>query len=49
MMKILTYYVITTKSKVSHFGQKTRKDSTASSNVNEFDCIFFLHKRLYRP
>ena len=34
------YYVITTKSKVkAHFGQKTRKDSTASSNVNELSLI----------
>ena len=34
------YYVITTKSKVkAHFGQKTRKDSTASSNVNELGVI----------
>ncbi len=37
------YYVITTKSKVkAHFGQKTRKDSTASSNVNEFLTVYFL-------
>ena len=40
------YYVITTKSKVkAHLGQKTRKDSTASSNVNEFLTVYFLlHK-----
>ena len=40
------YYIITTKSKVkAHYGQKTRKDSTASSNVNEFLTVYFLlHK-----
>ena len=45
------YYVITTKSKVkAHFGQKTRKDSTASSNVNEFLTVYFLlHKDYTDP
>tara|TARA_B100000989_G_C19489784_1_gene449238 strand:+ start:49 stop:1395 length:1347 start_codon:yes stop_codon:yes gene_type:complete len=45
------YYIITTKSKVkSHFGQKTRKDSTASSNVNEFLTVYFLlHKNYVDP
>ena len=45
------YYIITTKSKVkAHFGQKTRKDSTASSNVNEFLTVYFLlHKDYTDP
>ena len=45
------YYVVTTKSKVkAHFGQKTRKDSTASSNVNEFLTVYFLlHKDYTDP
>ena len=45
------YYVITTKSKVkAHLGQKTRKDSTASSNVNEFLTVYFLlHKDYTDP
>jgi hypothetical protein len=40
------FYITTTKSKVTgHYGQKTRKDSTASSNVNEFLSLYFLlHK-----
>ena len=37
------YYVRTTKSKVlQHFGMKKRKNSTASSNVNEFLTVYFL-------
>ncbi len=45
------YYIITTKSKVkAHYGQKTRKDSTASSNVNEFLTVYFLlHKDYTDP
>ena len=27
---------------IKHYGQKTRKDSTASSNVNEFLSLYFL-------
>ena len=40
------FYVTTPKKLVkSHYGQKTRKDSTASSNVNEFLTVYFLlHK-----
>ena len=37
------HYVTTTASNVSaHFGMKTRKDSTASSNVNEFLTLYFM-------
>ena len=37
------YYVRTTKSKVlQHFGMKKRKNSTASSNVNEFLTVYFM-------
>tara|TARA_B100001248_G_scaffold99201_1_gene73625 strand:- start:40 stop:1425 length:1386 start_codon:yes stop_codon:yes gene_type:complete len=37
------YYVQSTKSNVkSHFGSKSRKDSTASSNVNELLTVHFL-------
>lgn len=37
------HYIITPKKLVkAHFGQKTRKDSTASSNVNEFLSVYFL-------
>lgn len=37
------YYVKTTKSAVkSHFGMKQRKNSTASSNVNELLTVYFL-------
>ena len=36
-------FIIIPKSKVvSHYGQKTRKDTTASSNVNEFLSLYFL-------
>lgn len=40
------YYIRTTKSVVkSHFGMSSRKNSTASSNVNEFLTVyFFLHQ-----
>ena len=46
------YYVITTKINLVKvlFGQKTRKDSTASSNVNEFLTVYFLlHKDYTDP
>lgn len=37
------HYVTSTASNVSaHFGMKTRKDSTASSNVNEFLTLYFM-------
>ena len=36
------YIIVPRKSVKSHFGQKTRKDSTASSNVNEFLSVYFL-------
>lgn len=37
------YYVIATASNVQgHLGMKTRKDSTASSNVNEFLTLYFM-------
>jgi len=37
------YYIRTTKSAVKdHFGMKKRKDSTASSNVNEFLTVYFM-------
>ena len=37
------YYIVVPRKLVkSHFGQKTRKDSTASSNVNEFLTVYFL-------
>ena len=36
-------FIVIPKSKViSHYGQKTRKDTTASSNVNEFLSLYFL-------
>ena len=38
-----SHYIIAPKKLVTaHFGQKTRKDSTASSNVNEFLTVYFL-------
>ena len=33
---------IAKKKAIKHYGQKTRKDSTASSNVNEFLSLYFL-------
>lgn len=37
------YYIVSTASNVSgHYGMKTRKDSTASSNVNEFLTLYFM-------
>ena len=33
---------ISKKKAIKHYGQKTRKDSTASSNVNEFLSLYFL-------
>ena len=37
------YYIKVKKSKIkSHFGMKQRKDSTASSNVNEYLSVYFL-------
>ena len=42
------YYIITTKKSVkAHFGQKTRKSATASSNVNEFLTVYFLLHKNY--
>lgn len=43
------YYVtLTTKSVKSHFGGASRKDSTASSNVNEFLSLFFLVNKNFK-
>ena len=36
------YITVTKKLVKAHLGQKTRKDSTASSNVNEFLSLYFL-------
>ena len=39
----MNVFISIPKNKVtSHYGQKTRKDSTASSNVNEFLSLYFL-------
>ena len=41
--KSLGVFISIPKNKViSHYGQKTRKDTTASSNVNEFLSLYFL-------
>jgi hypothetical protein len=41
--QLTQYYVVSTASNVSaHYGMKTRKDSTASSNVNEFLTLYFM-------
>ena len=41
--KPLNIFIKIPKNKVkSHYGQKTRKDTTASSNVNEFLSLYFL-------
>jgi hypothetical protein len=44
-------YIFATKTLVTgHLGQKTRKDSTASSNINEFLSLYFLvHKDYINP
>lgn len=42
-IKDTNYYVKTSKSEVTgHYGTETRKDSTGSSNVNEFLTVYFL-------
>ena len=42
-IKDTNYYVKTGKAEVTgHYGTETRKDSTASSNVNEFLTVYFL-------
>jgi hypothetical protein len=42
-IKDIKYYVKAAKSEVTgHYGTETRKDSTASSNVNEFLSLYFI-------
>jgi hypothetical protein len=39
----LPYYItLTAKQVTGHYGATTRKDSTASSNVNEYLTVFFI-------
>jgi len=41
--ELTNHYITTTASNVKgHYGMKTRKDSTASSNVNEFLTLYFM-------